>query len=78
MMYNVKGKTASINVMTLDEAMRTAKLMNEFVTITGKDYEVVGMFGVDTVADGKCPDGKDYTWTMRRDETHRSWKKKST
>ena len=33
--------------MTLDEAMRTAKAMNEFVTIKNADFEMVGMFGVD-------------------------------
>ena len=46
--------------MTLDEAMHTAKVMNEFVTITGLDFEIVGMFGVDTVKDGLCPDGIAY------------------
>jgi hypothetical protein len=61
-MYNVKGKIVSIDAMTLDEAMHTAKIMNEFVTITGPNFEIVGMFGVDTVADGKCPDGVAYDW----------------
>jgi hypothetical protein len=61
-MYNVKGKVVSFDVMTLDEAMHTAKIMNEFVTITGPDFEIVGKFGVDTVADGKCPDGVVYDW----------------
>ena len=37
--------------MTLDEAMRTAKAMNEFVTIKSADFEMVGMFGVDEVTD---------------------------
>ena len=48
--------------MTLDEAMRTAKAMNEFVTIKSADFEMVGMFGVDTVKDGLCPDGIAYDW----------------
>lgn len=61
-MYKVKGKTVSFNAMTLDEAMHTAKTMNEFVTITGADFEVCGRFGVDTVRDGKCPDGVAYDW----------------
>ena len=42
--------------------MHTAKVMNEFVTITGPDFEIVGMFGVDTVKDGLCPDGIAYDW----------------
>ena len=61
-MYKVIGKTIIFNVMTLDEAMHTAKVMNEFVTITGPDFEIVGMFGVDTVKDGLCPDGIAYDW----------------
>lgn len=61
-MYEVKGKTVTFNVMTLDEAMRTAKAMNEFVTIKSKDFEIVGMFGADSVEDGKCPDGVAYDW----------------
>lgn len=61
-MYKVKGKTASFDVMTLDDAMHTAKTMNEFVAITGPDFEIVGMFGVDSVRDGLCPDGVKYDW----------------
>jgi hypothetical protein len=61
-MYNVKGAVVAFDVMTLDEAMHTAKVMNEFVTITGPDFEVVGRFGVDSVVDGKCPDGVAYYW----------------
>ena len=61
-MYKVKGKTITLDVLTLDEAMHTAKVMNEFVTITGTDFEIVGMFGVDTIKDGKCPDGIAYDW----------------
>ncbi len=48
--------------MTLAEAMTTAKAMNEFVTITGANFEVCGMFGVDSIKDGVCPDGVKYDW----------------
>ena len=65
-MFEVKGKEVAFNVMTLAEAMHTAKVMNEFVTIKSKDYEIVGMFGSDSVKDGKCPDGTEYTWMKRR------------
>lgn len=62
-MFNVKGKSTSYEGLhTLDEAMKYAKLMNEFVTISGPDFEIVGMFGVDAVKDGKCPDGVAYDW----------------
>ena len=42
--------------------MEYAKLLNEFVTITGDNFEVVGRFGVDSVKNGKCPDGVAYDW----------------
>ena len=61
-MYKVIGKEETFKVLTLDEAMNVAKSMNEFVTIQGPDFEIVGMFGVDAVADGKCPDGVAYDW----------------
>jgi hypothetical protein len=61
-MYKVTGKSTSYEVLSLDEAMKYAKQMNEFVTITGPDFEIVGMFGVDSIKDGKCPDGVAYDW----------------
>jgi hypothetical protein len=61
-MYKVTGKNTVYEVHTLDEAMKMAKTMNEFVTITGAEFEIVGMFGVDSVVDGKCPDGVVYDW----------------
>jgi len=47
---------------TLDLAMSKAKELGVFVTIVGSGFEVVGLFGVDTVANGKCPDGVEYDW----------------
>jgi hypothetical protein len=61
-MYKVKGKSTTYEVSSLDDAMKYAKQMNEFVTITGPDFEIVGMFGVDSIKDGKCPDGVAYDW----------------
>ena len=46
----------------LELAMAHAKQLNQFVTITGPDFEVCGMFGVDSVRDGVCPDGVAYDW----------------
>jgi hypothetical protein len=66
--YKVKGKNTTYEVHSLDNAMKWAKQMNEFVTITGPDFEIVGMFGADSIKDGKCPDGVDYTWMKRRDQ----------
>ncbi len=61
-MFKVKGKSITYEVNSLDDAMKYAKTMNEFVTISGPEFEVVGMFGVDSIKDGKCPDGIAYDW----------------
>jgi hypothetical protein len=61
-MYKIIGKEKTLKVLTLAEAMNVAKHMNEFVTIKGSDFEVCGIFGVDTIKDGKCPDGVAYDW----------------
>ena len=61
-MYKVIGKEETLRVLTLAEAMNVAKSMNEFVTIKGADFEVCGMFGVDSIVDGVCPDGVKYDW----------------
>ena len=61
-MFKIIGKEETFNVLTLAEAMNVAKSMNEFVTITGPDFEIVGMFGVDSIKDGLCPDGVKYDW----------------
>jgi hypothetical protein len=42
--------------------MKYAKLLNEFVTISGPDFEIVGIFGVDSIKNGVCPDGVKYDW----------------
>lgn len=65
-MYKVQGKELMYEVLSLDKAMQLAKEMDEFVTITGNGMEIVGMFGADTIKDGKCPDGVAYTWMKRR------------
>ena len=47
---------------TLDSAMKAAKAVGCFVTIKGPNFEVCGMFGVDSIKNGKCPDGIAYDW----------------
>jgi hypothetical protein len=63
-MYKVISKSGlTLNVSTtLNEAMSFAKTVGRFVTIKGLDFEVCGMFGVDSVKDGLCPDGIAYDW----------------
>ena len=57
-MYKIEEKEFA----TLDLAMAHAKALNVFVTIKGDEFEVCGVFGVDAVKDGKCPDGVAYDW----------------
>ena len=62
-MYNVIYNDKELErFITLNEAMEFAKLANVFVTIKGDDFEVCGVFGVDSIRDGKCPDGVAYDW----------------
>jgi hypothetical protein len=63
-MYNVisKNNLPLNGFATLEEAMIFAKTVGVFVTIKGADFEVCGVFGVDTVRDGVCPDGVAYDW----------------
>jgi hypothetical protein len=60
--YKVKTKEQQQEFTSLDLAMEYAKLINEFVTISGGEFEIVGRFGVDSVVDGNTPDGVAYTW----------------
>jgi hypothetical protein len=47
---------------TLAQALDAAKRLGFFVTIKGADFEVCGMFGVDSIRNGLCPDGVKYDW----------------
>lgn len=47
---------------TLSLALEAAKATGVFVTIKGPGFEACGVFGVDSVKNGRCPDGVDYTW----------------
>lgn len=61
-MFSVTSSTQTAEFADLDSAMAYAKTLNEFVTIKGDSFEVVGRFGVDSIKDGKCPDGVAYDW----------------
>ena len=65
-MIEVKSKTKTKEFETLTLAMLWAKESGEFVTITVNGMEIVGRFGADSIVNGKCPDGVDYTWKKRR------------
>jgi hypothetical protein len=61
-MYKVINKEIETEFVTLDEAMAYAKTLNVFVSIIGSEFEIVGLFGVDSIKDGLCPDGVKYDW----------------
>ena len=62
-MYNVICNNTELErFITLNEAMAFAKSVGTFVTIKGKDFEVCGVFGVDSIKNGVCPDGVSYDW----------------
>ena len=70
-MYKVEwkdtaGRGCVEDVKDLSEAMAFAKELGILVTINGKGMEIVGVFGADSVKEGKLPDGHDYTWKKRR------------
>jgi hypothetical protein len=61
-LFKVVSKEDEAEFETLDLAMAHAKTLAVFVTIKGSEFEIVGMFGVDSVKDGVCPDGIAYDW----------------
>lgn len=61
-MYKVNEK----EFKTLDEAMKYAKILGEFVVIKGNGLEICGKFGADEVKNGVTPDGHEYSWVKRR------------
>jgi hypothetical protein len=61
-MYTVINKEIETDFPSLDKAMIYAKTLDVFVSIVGSEFEIVGMFGVDSIKDGLCPDGIAYDW----------------
>jgi hypothetical protein len=56
---------------SLSEALNIAEGLrrntrNSFVVIVAENPNCVGKQGVDSVVDGKLPDGNDYEWMKRR------------
>jgi hypothetical protein len=65
-MIEVQSKEDLKEFETLALAMAWAKELGEFVTIKINGMELVGKFGADSIVNGKCPDGAEYTWKKRR------------
>jgi hypothetical protein len=66
MEYQVKSEHQSIQADSLDHAMTIAKELAVFVTISGADFELCGIFGTAAVEKGLLPDGTNYEWKKRR------------
>ena len=65
-MYFVVCEEEETEVIDLQAAMALAKELDRFVVIRGNGMEIVGRFGADSIKDGVCPDGVEYTWRKRR------------
>ena len=61
-MYKVINNKLETDFPSLDAAMAYAKTLDAFVSIIGSEFEIVGMFGVDSIKNGLCPDGVKYDW----------------
>ena len=66
MMYCVVCEEVETDVVDLEAAMALAKVLDKFVVIRGNGMEIVGRFGADSVENGDCPDGVEYSWRKRR------------
>ncbi len=63
---DARGRACVEEVETLDRAMTRSKEIGLFVKINGDDFQLVGMFGADSVKDGLLPNGDKYGWYKRR------------
>jgi len=68
---NQHGEARSYDEDTLTEALLLTEGLrrntrNSFIVMTSENPDCVGKQGVDSVVDGKLPDGNDYEWKKRR------------
>ena len=59
----VHGQETAEIVQALQIATDRRDAGNTFVTLVSENPQQVGKPGVDTIADGKTPDGQDYDWS---------------
>ena len=63
-------KAYSANFDNLSDALRATETLRKknlkFVTMVSEDTGNIGKPGVDSVQDGRTPDGVEYSWTKRR------------
>ena len=64
------GQACSEEYLEMVEALTRANHMRilgmAYVAMVGENPNQVGKMGVDSVVDGKLPNGEAYTWKMRR------------
>ncbi len=60
------GKSCIEVVETLSLAISRSKEIGLFVKINGDNFELVGIFGADSVNNGLLPSGDRYGWYKRR------------
>ena len=68
---NEHGEDRSYVEESLAKALHIAEGLrrntrNSFIAIVAENPNCVGKQGVDSVVDGKLPDGNDYEWEKRR------------
>ncbi len=60
------GRGCVEELKDLSEALAFAKELGILVTINGGGMEIVGVFGADSVDNGRLPNGDQYSWYKRR------------
>jgi hypothetical protein len=68
---NQHGEATSYDEDSLAEALLLTEGLrrnneNSFIVMTSENPNCVGRQGVDSVVNGKLPDGSDYEWKKRR------------
>jgi hypothetical protein len=66
----LQGQASYQDFEELNEALKHSKYLRDvgrsFVTMVSENPNCVGKPGVDSVVDGKLPDGSNYEWKKRR------------
>jgi hypothetical protein len=61
------GFERTYNCHSLADAIDYNRSINKPGTkIVGEGIEIIGTMGVDSIEDGLCPDGVEYSWRKRR------------
>jgi hypothetical protein len=64
------GQARSEDYLEMIEALTRVNNMRtvgrSYVAMVGENPNQVGKMGVDSIEDGKLPNGEDYTWKKRR------------